>query len=76
MRKIDELSQANSCLLKARNNEMIFVLLGRDKASPYAIRAWVKERIRLQKNTEGDAQTTEALECAETMEREQGKVII
>ena len=49
---------------------MLFVLLGRDKAAPFAIRAWVEERIRLGKNERTDAQITEALACAATMEAE------
>lgn len=70
MRKRDELSNPASCLARARDEEMLFVLLARDAAAPPAIRAWVKERIRLGKNREGDEQTTSALECAETMARE------
>jgi hypothetical protein len=69
MFKFDELVQPNSCLNKARNDEMIFVLLGRDPAAPAAIRAWVAERIRLQKNQPGDEQTHEALGCALKMEK-------
>jgi hypothetical protein len=49
---------------------MLFVLLGRDVAAPFAIRAWVDERLRLGKNMRGDAQIAEALACAETMETE------
>ena len=47
MRKHEELTNPLSCLSRARHNEMTFVLLGRDAAAPAAIRAWVKERIRL-----------------------------
>lgn len=54
---------------KAREDEMTFVLLGRDAAAPIAIRAWVSERIRLGKNYPGDPRIVEALECAESMER-------
>jgi hypothetical protein len=70
MRKIDELANEASCLNRARMDEMVFVLLGRDKAAPFAIRAWVEERIRLGKNERTDAQITEALACATTMEAE------
>jgi len=49
---------------------MLFVLLGRDKAAPFAIRAWVAERIRLGKNKPDDPQIAEALQCAGIMERE------
>lgn len=71
MRKHLELSDPSSCMSKARDNEMTFVLLGRDKAAPVAIRSWVKERIRLGKNRMDDPQIVEALDCALTMESEQ-----
>ena len=70
MRKVDELGNPQSCLSRATPDEYLFVLLGRDKAAPVAIRAWAHERIRLGKNMPGDPQITEALECAETMQRE------
>lgn len=47
MIKSEELANPNSCLNKARNNEMLFVLLARDPAAPAAIRAWIAERKRL-----------------------------
>lgn len=46
---------------KAKDDEMTFVLLGRDEAAPAAIHAWVKERINLGKNKPGDVQIVEAL---------------
>lgn len=70
MRKIDEARQVNSCLNRAFESEMIFVLLGRDPAAPFAIRQWIAERIRLHRNTMNDKQILDALECAETMEKE------
>jgi hypothetical protein len=70
MRKRDELT--HGCMAKASDDEMTFVLLGRDIAAPAAIRAWIDERIRLGKNAPGDTQITEAILCAETMERERG----
>jgi hypothetical protein len=66
--KIQEITDRTSCLLRADLHEMIFVLRAKDVAAPEAIRAWVRERIRLGKNTDGDEQTTEALECASFME--------
>lgn len=71
MIKSQELTNPNSCMNKARDDEMTFVLLGRDKAAPYAIRCWVNERIRLGKNQADDPQVVEALECAKTMEESQ-----
>jgi hypothetical protein len=60
MRKRDEVADPGSCLNKARDDEWLFVLLGRDPAAPAAVRAWVQERIRLGKNTPGDPQVMEA----------------
>lgn len=70
MRKLSELTDPRSCMSRARVDEMTFVLLGRDKAAPAAIRAWIDERIRLGKNAPGDPQIREALACARTMEQE------
>lgn len=72
MRKRDELTNPAGCLFRARDDEMTFILLGRDKAAPVAIRAWIAERIRLGKNQPGDAQITEAEQCALVMEKEGG----
>jgi hypothetical protein len=55
---------------RAKDDEMMFVLLGRDPAAPAAIRAWAVERIRLDKNYESNLQISEALNCAYRMERE------
>lgn len=73
MIKRDEVSEPNSCLNKAKDDEMIFVLLGRDPAAPHAVRAWVDERLRLGKNTVADEQITSALMAATLMESD-GKV--
>ncbi len=70
MRKIDELTSPASCMSKASDYEMTFVLLGRDKAAPVAIMAWIAERIRLGKNLPDDDQILEARECARIMEEE------
>ena len=60
MRKRDELTCLASCLNRARDDEWLFVLLGRDAAAPVAVRAWIEERIRLGKNTRDDPQISEA----------------
>lgn len=70
MTKFDEVIKPQSCFNKAADNEMLFILLGRDEAAPVAIRAWVQERIRLGKNAPGDAKLIEAWACADQMERE------
>lgn len=71
MRKSQELSDPKSCMSRARDDEMTFVLLGRDAAAPATIRFWANERIRLGKNTSTDPQIVEAFECAAAMESEQ-----
>lgn len=68
--KRDELAHPQSCMSKAGHDEMVFVLLGRDPAAPAAIRAWVEARVRFRKNKPGDELLRDAIECAETMERE------
>jgi len=60
MRKRDELTDPNSCMSRARDDEWTFVLLGRDEAATVAVRAWINERLRLGKNTEDDPQIIEA----------------
>ncbi len=70
MRKRDELTDPAGCMAKARDDEMTFVLLGRDAAAPVAIRAWAMERIRLGKNRPDDPKILEAVECARVMEAE------
>jgi len=70
MRKKDELSYPHSCMSKAKDDEMVFVLLGRDIAAPTAIRAWVEERVRTGKNMPDDPQILEAEACAKKMEIE------
>jgi hypothetical protein len=69
VRKRDEL--VAGCMAKARDDEMTFVLLGRDAAAPAAIRWWIVERIELGLNQPGDAKLVEAEQCARLMEEEQ-----
>ena len=69
MLKSQEIGNPNSCLNKANRDEMLFVLIGRDAAAPRAIRAWIKERIRLGKNQPENPQLIEAEEWAVYMER-------
>ena len=54
MIKATEKADGRSCWNRAENNEMVFVLLGRDVAAPEAIRAWIRERIKLGKNKPDD----------------------
>ena len=68
MRKRDELTNPQSCMSRAADDEMTFVLLGRDKAAPDAIRFWCGVRVGMGKNKWGDPQILEALKCAGQME--------
>jgi hypothetical protein len=54
VKKRDELADPNSCFNRAADDEILFVLLQRDPATPNTIRAWIRERIRLGLNSAGD----------------------
>lgn len=73
MRKRDELADPKSCMNRARDDEWTFVLLGRDLAAPAAVRAWIQERLILQKNKAGDPQIVEAEQWAMAVEAELGQ---
>jgi hypothetical protein len=72
MTKLEELTHPNSCLARASDDEMIFVLLSRDVCAPLAIRAWAEARVVCGKNRRGDLQIVEALAAAERMEDQRG----
>lgn len=71
MKKQQQRRDPSSCWSKAREDEDMFVLLGRDMATPATIRFWVNERIALGKNTPTDPQILEALNLAEAIEKAQ-----
>lgn len=71
MRKKDEIAHPGSCLNKASDDEMLFVLLGRDLASTVAVEAWINERIALGKNRVNDSQIMEAQAWVEKVREEQ-----
>lgn len=68
MRKRDELFFPDSCLNKARDDEILFVILGRDEAFPGTVREWIKQRIELGLNKPGDAKLLEAERTAAEVE--------
>lgn len=68
MIKRDELTNPNSCMSRAKDDEMTFVLLGRDVCAPDVVRFWAMERVARGKNKRDDAQIRDALECAAKME--------
>jgi hypothetical protein len=71
MRKKDEVADQTSCLNKANDNELLFVLLGRDLAAPATIRFWCSQRVTLGKNTANDAQIEDAMALADAIQQEQ-----
>jgi predicted naringenin-chalcone synthase len=70
MRKCDELTNPNSCMSRARDDEITFVLLERDDAAPKTIRYWIRERIEMGLNQPGDPKMVDAEQCALAMEAE------
>jgi hypothetical protein len=70
MRKRQKMSDPNSCLNRAAEDELTFVLLGRDPAAVVAIRAWIEARVLLGKNAADDPQIVEAQEWIEAADRE------
>lgn len=70
MRKSEELSNPRSCLNRAKDDEILFVLLGRDKDTPGTIRDWVARRVKKGKNEITDPEILEALATAEYLEEE------
>ena len=70
MRKQFEQADPESCLNRAQNNEMLFVLRGHDVCAAETIREWCWKRILRGKNKLEDKQIREALAAADIMERE------
>lgn len=70
MRKRDEIADPTSCLNKARDNEWLFVLLGRDAAATITVRFWIEERIRLGLNFRTDAKIQDAEEWIKAVQTE------
>jgi hypothetical protein len=73
MRKYQELSDPGSCLNRAAENELTFVLLARDPAATVAVRFWIEERIRIGQNARNDPQIVEAERWIETASRERAE---
>jgi hypothetical protein len=71
MIKREELTNSDSCMSRAKDDEMTFVLLERDITAPATIRFWVQERIRTGRNKATDRQIIKALSCAQYIEEAQ-----
>lgn len=74
MLKHEEMSDPTSCLNKAADDEIIFVVLEQDDAAPDTIRFWVNKRIELGKNKPSDRKMTSALELADLIEQRKAAV--
>jgi len=72
MIKTEELSTLESCLNRAGDGEMLFVLRAKDPCAPHAIREWVKARVEQGLNALDDPKIKEALRCASTMDEQRG----
>lgn len=70
MKKSECIQDPNSCWNRARHDEEVFPLLGRDIAKPATLRFWAQTRIKLGKNQHSDEQISDALNLAKTLERE------
>ena len=66
-----EESNPESCWNRAKPDEAVFVLLGRDACAPGAVRDWCARRIAAGKNKPDDPQITEAFWWATRVEQEQ-----
>lgn len=75
MLKKDELADPNSCLNRARDDEMIFVLLARDISAPGTVLDWIRRRIADGKNKPNDDQLADAERCAFAMCAQTGRLL-
>lgn len=65
--KRTELSDPNSCLNKAQDDEMIFVLRAKDPCAGIAILAWINARIDQKLNTIDDEKIKSAYRAIDAM---------
>lgn len=71
MLKRDELSQPDSCLNKAGDDELIFVLLARDPAAADTVRYWAARRVELGLNTADHPKILSAYEWVRQAEQQE-----
>ena len=62
MLKREELSRPDSCLNKAGDDELIFVLRAKEPAAVYAVRAWIARRLEMVLNFDDDPKIIDAYE--------------
>lgn len=68
--KFEEIHNPESCLNKARLDEMIFVLRATDPAAPATIQFWMDQRIQLGLNQADDVKLRRARHAMEAMIRQ------
>lgn len=68
MRKSLELSDATSCLNKAGDDELVFVLLSRDPAAVATVEFWIAKRIELGIDAPDSDKLKEAAQLAHQMQ--------
>lgn len=61
MKKSEEIADPNSCLNKAADDELLFVLRSKDPAMAETVRFWVSERVSLGLNEPDDDKIKSAL---------------
>ena len=76
MKKIDELDNKQSCLNRAHDQEIVFVLLSRDKCAPTTIRYWCAARLSEKKNKVTDPEIQEAYKIADQMELQHSEFLL
>lgn len=65
MLKREEMSNPNSCLNRAVDDEPIFVLRAKDKASFWAVNMWIQSRMLLGMNQPNDEKIISAMDWLE-----------
>lgn len=69
MEKLKEINFDDSCLSKAKDNEMLFVLRGQDMTSPQVVLEWIKVNF----NHLPEDKLKEAFNCALKMKETKGR---
>jgi hypothetical protein len=74
MLKKDEIADPKSCLNKAADDEMLFVIREKDPCAIATVLAWINYRIESGKNTNSDAKIIEAMDwCNKVGMRRNGR---
>lgn len=70
MTRVENMEDPDSCLMRAENDEPLFILRSKDPTSPILVIAWILLRVFLfQKNSLQDMQVRESFDLAEEMQR-------